>query len=318
MLLYQSIVLMLRIIKVYNIGNSEERISAMYDIIIIGKGPAGLSAALYCARANLKTLIIGRNDSRLRKADKIDNYFGFAESVRGEQLLKDGESQVKRLGAVVVEDEVISIEKEDCFNVTTASRQYACKALLLATGQPHKVIRIENLVKFEGRGVSYCSTCDGFFYNNLKVGVLGHKDYAVHEALELLTYTGNITIYTNGRELEISSKYYEDVQQLKVDKRPISKLDGIEFLQRLHFADGTSEEIDGVFVAYESASSVDFARKLGILVEGSSVVANTKQQTNLEGLFAAGDCTSSFKQISVAVGQGAVAGKAMTEYVKSL
>lgn len=290
----------------------------MYDIIIIGKGPAGLSAALYTVRSNMKTLIIGRNDSRLRKADKIDNYFGFAETVNGEQLLADGERQVIRLGAEIIEDEVISIEKEDFFNVTTATGQYSCKALLLATGQPHKTIRIENLVKFEGRGVSYCSTCDGFFYNNLKVGVLGHKDYAVHEALELLTFTKDITIYTNGKTPEISSKYDKEVQQFKIETRPVSKLDGTEFLQRIHFTDGTSEKIDGVFVAYESASSVDFARKLGILVDGSAVVSDGKQQTNLEGLYAAGDCTSSFKQISVAVGQGAAAGKAMAEYVKSL
>lgn len=289
----------------------------MHDIIIIGRGPAGLSAALYTVRSNLMTLVIGRNDSRLLKADKIDNYFGFENTVSGEQLLTEGERQVKRLGAEIVEDEVISIEKVDFFTVTTTTGQYSCKALLMATGQPHKVIRIENLVRFEGKGVSYCSTCDGFFYNNLKVGVLGHKDYAVHEALELLTFTKNITIYTNGKELEVTSSH-EDMQQFKLEKRQILKLDGAEFLQRIHFADSTSDELDGLFVAYESASSVDFARKLGILVDGSSVVTDAKQQTNLEGLYAAGDCTSSFKQISVAVGQGAMAGKAMAEYVKSL
>jgi thioredoxin reductase (NADPH) len=290
----------------------------MYDVIIIGKGPAGLSAALYTVRSNLKTLIIGRNDSRLRMAEKIDNYFGFAQTVSGGQLLKDGEEQAKRLGAEIVEDEVISIEKEDFFSITAASGVYTGKALLLATGQPHKTIKIENLVKFEGRGVSYCSTCDGFFYNNLKVGVLGHKDYAVHEALELLTFTKDITIYTNGRQLEISSKYNGEISRFKLETRQISKLDGTEFLQRIFFADGISDEIDGIFVAYESASSVDFARKLGILVDGSSVVTDAKQQTNLEGLFAAGDCTSDFKQISIAVGQGALAGKAIAEYVKSL
>lgn len=290
----------------------------MYDVIIIGKGPAGLSAALYTVRSNLKTLIVGRNDSRLRIADKIDNYFGFAQTVSGEQLLKDGEIQAKRLGAEILEDEVISIGKEDFFEVTTATGSYPCKAVLLATGQPHKTIKIENLVKFEGRGVSYCSTCDGFFYNNLKVGVLGHKDYAIHEALELLTFTRNITIFTNGKQPEISSKYNGELDRFKLETRSIAKLDGNEFLQRLHFTDGTSEELDGIFVAYESASSVDFARKLGILTDGSSVVTDGKQQTNLEGLFAAGDCTSSFKQISTAVGQGAVAGKSIAEYVKSL
>lgn len=290
----------------------------MYDVIIIGKGPAGLSAALYTVRFNLKTLIIGRNDSRLLKADKIDNYFGFSQTISGEQLLADGEQQVKRLGADVIEDEVISIEKEDFFTVTTTEGQYTGKSLLLATGLPSKVIRIENLVKFEGKGVSYCSTCDGFFFNNLKVGVLGNKDYALHEANELLTFTKNITIYTNGKPMELSSKYDNDAGQFKIDTRQISKLDGSDFLQRIHFTDGTSEDIDGIFVASESASSIDFARKLGVLADGNKVVIDAMQQTNLEGLFAAGDCASGFKQISVAVGQGALAGKAIADYVKSL
>jgi len=290
----------------------------MYDVIIIGKGPAGLSAALYTVRFNLRTLIIGRNDSNLLKADKIDNYFGFAQTVSGKQLLANGEEQVRRLGAELIEDEVISIEKDDFFKVTTAKGQYSSKALLLASGQPNKVIRIENLVKFEGKGVSYCTTCDGFFFNNLKVGVLGNKDYAIHEAQELLTFTKNITIYTNGKPLEISSKYDENVKQFRVDTRQILKLDGSEFLQRIYFSDGTSEEIDGLFVAYESASSIDFARKLGVLAQGNTVVVDAKQQTNLEGLFAAGDCASSFKQISIAVGQGALAGKAIADYIKSL
>ena len=104
----------------------------------------------------------------------------------------------------------------------------------------------------------------------------------------------------------------------KVETRKILKLDGTDFLQRLDFADGTSDIIDGMFVASESASSVDFARKLGILTEVNMVVTDTNQQTNLEGVFAAGDCASSLKQISVAVGQGALAGKAISEYVKSL
>ncbi len=290
----------------------------MYDIIIIGRGPAGLSAALYTVRSNMNTLIIGRDDSRLKLADKIDNYFGFAQTISGKQLLEDGHKQIERLGAQIVEDEVITIEIDEFFKVTTPKAQYSCKAILLATGQSHKVVRVENLVKFEGRGVSYCSTCDGFFYNNLKIGVLGNKDYAIHEANELLTFTKDITIFTNGKELNVNSIYRDDILKFRVDKRQLSKLDGGETLERIHFVDGTSEEIEGLFVASESASSVDFARKLGIVVEGNSVVTDQRQQTNIKGIFAAGDCTSALKQISVAVGQGAVAGKAMAEYVKSL
>lgn len=290
----------------------------MCDVIIIGRGPAGLSAALYTTRSNLATLIIGRSGSRLLKAEKIDNYFGFAGTVSGRHLLAEGEKQAARLGAVIIDDEVISIEKDDCFKVLTTAGEYLGKAVLLATGQPGKTIAIENLVKFEGKGVSYCSTCDGFFYNNLKVGVLGNRDYAVYEAKELTTYTKNITIYTNGKKLEVNETNEEESRMFRVDLRKISKLEGTELLQRIHFTDGTSEEIDGIFVAYESASSLDFARKLGILTEGSRIVTDANQKTNLEGLFAAGDCTSSLWQVSVAVGQGALAGKAIAGYVKSL
>ena len=290
----------------------------MYDVIIIGKGPAGMSAALYTVRSNLRTLIIGKNNSHLLKADKIDNYFGFAQTISGKELLHNGEMQVKRLGAELLEDEVITIEKEDFFKVMTSTGSYSCKAILLATGQPHKVIRIENLVKFEGKGVSYCSTCDGFFYNNLKVGVLGNKDFAIHEAKELTTFTKDITIYTNGKQLEISDRYIDELNRFHVDTRKISKLEGSDFLQEIHFADGASDNIDGLFVAYESASSIDFARKLGIVTDRNTIVVDGNQQTNLEGVFAAGDCSSKFRQISVAVGQGAVAGKAISDYIKGL
>lgn len=290
----------------------------MYDVIIIGKGPAGMSAALYTVRSNLRTLIIGKNSSSLLKADKIDNYFGFAETISGKELLQNGEMQVRRLGAEILEDEVISVEQEDFFKVLTSTDIYLCKALLLATGQQHKVIRIENLVKFEGRGVSYCSTCDGFFYNNLKVGVLGHRDFAIHEALELTAFTTDITIYTDGNQLDISDRYINESGRFRVDARKISKLDGNEFLERIHFADGTSDNVDGLFVAYESASSIDFARKLGIITDGNTVATDSNQRTNIDGVFAAGDCSSKFRQISVAVGQGAVAGKAISEYLKSL
>lgn len=290
----------------------------MYDVIIIGKGPAGLSAALYTVRAKLKTLVIGRDDSALRKAEKIDNYFGFSETITGDFLLKQGEQQAFRLGAEMVEDEVVALEKEDFFKVTTSTGEYVTKALLLATGQPQKKLKVEGLVEFEGRGISYCTTCDGFFYNNLKVGVLGFRDFAIHEARELEAFTKDITLYTNGHPLEVSDHFREDVARFKVNTRPVVKVDGGEFLQRVFFADGTSEELDGMFIAYESASSTDFARKLGILVDENSVVVDRQQQTNLEGVFAAGDCTGGFKQISTAVGQGAVAAKAIIDYVRSL
>ncbi len=290
----------------------------MYDVVIIGKGPAGTSSSLYTIRANLKTLVIGKDDSAIRKAGKIDNYFGFSNTISGEFLLQEGEKQASRLGVEILDDEVISVEKDDFFKVMTARETYVSKAVLLATGQPQVKAKLENLAEFEGKGVSYCTTCDGFFYNNLKVGVLGFKDYAIHEAVELETYTKDITIYTNGRELLLSDKFKDQAGRFKVNSKPLLKLDGGDFLQRIFFNDGTSEDIEGLFVAYDSASSLDFARKLGIVADGNSIVVDKYQQTNLDGLFAAGDCTGSFKQISTAVGQGAMAGRKIIEYVRSL
>ena len=292
-------------------------ILTMYDVIIIGKGPAGLSAALYTVRANLKTLVIGRNDSRLMKAEKIDNYFGFSETTSGEKLLSEGEKQALRLGCEIVEEEVIDLEKREFFEVITSKNQYEAKAILLATGQPMKKIKIENLEQFEGKGVSYCSTCDGFFYNNLKIGVLGFKDFAIHEAIELLKYSKDITIFTNGKELEISEKYSKEIKQFKLNSKPVKKIDGGDFLQKIIFTDETSQEIDGIFVAYDSASSTDFARKLGVLTENNSVIVDEKQMTNQEALYAAGDCTGGFKQVATAVGQGAVAGKAIIDFISN-
>lgn len=289
----------------------------MYDVIIIGKGPAGISASLYTVRANLDTLVIGRESSSLLKAGKVENYYGFPEPVSGEFLLREGEKQALRLGVHLIDDEVIAIENREFFEVVTTGGSYEGKAILLATGQTLKTLKITDLPEFEGKGVSYCTTCDGFFYNNLKVGVLGFRDYAVHEAKELEAFTRDITIFTNGRELEISDKFQEDMKEFKVNRKVICKLSGSDFLQRIHFDDDTSEELDGLFVAYESASSADFARKLGILTEGNSIVVDGNQRTNLEGVFAAGDCTGGFRQISTAVGQGALAGRRIIEYLRS-
>lgn len=289
-----------------------------YDVIIIGKGPAGLSAALYTARANLKTLIIGKNNSALRKAAKIENYFGFSTAVSGEDLLNESEIQARNVGTHIIDDEVISIEKADLFKVFTSKEEYQATSLLLATGQTQKKLKVKDVEKFEGNGISYCTTCDGYFYNNLKTGVLGNKDFAVHEAIELQAYSKDITIFTNGKELEISEKYREEISNFKINTKLVTEVSGESFLQKIVFSDGTSEDIDGIFIATESASSSDFARKLGVITEGNSIVIDKDQQTNLEGLFAAGDCTGGFKQVSTAVGSGALAGRRIIEYIREL
>jgi len=290
----------------------------MFDVIIIGKGPAGISAALYTVRAGLKTLVVGQDNSSLKKADRIENYFGFSEPISGKYLLDQGEKQAHRLGVKFHNSEVVAIEKGEYFDVYTTDQNYSCKVVLLATGQQIARVKIDRLTEFEGNGVSYCTTCDGFFYRGLKVGLVGYKDYAIHEAMELEPLTKNITIYTNGHELELSEKYNKLAPHFTINNKVIKGIDGKDVIESIIFEDGTKESIDGLFVAFESASSIDFARKLGVITSKNSVVVDEKQKTNLNGLYAAGDCTGGLKQVSTAVGQGAIAGKQMIEYIREL
>lgn len=291
----------------------------MYDCIIIGKGPAGISTALYTTRGKLNTLIIG-GESNLTKAHKIDNYYGFPEGIEGKELLQNGVEQAKNLGAEVIEDTVLSIDFDGrVFGAVTQNNTYQAKAILLSTGQSINKIKIENIEKYEGKGVHYCVVCDGFFYNGKKVGILGYNDYGVHEALELLNFSKNITIYTNGKDLELSDVGRIKIEEnnIPVNKNKIMKFEGNTRIEKVVFENG-EEPIDGLFVAYGSASSVDFARKMGILIEKDAIKVDSNQATNVPGVFAAGDCTGGFKQISVAVGQGAVAGQRIVEYIRGL
>ncbi|MBP7175012.1 MAG: NAD(P)/FAD-dependent oxidoreductase [Thermoclostridium sp.] len=288
----------------------------MYDAIIIGKGPAGISAALYTVRANMKTLVFGTRKSTLEKADKIENYYGFSQPISGEKLLAEGEKQLLRLGGEIRDEEVISISKEELFQVSTTTGTWQCHALLIATGQKNVNTGIRNLKKFEGKGASYCTTCDGFFYRGKKAGVLGFNDFALHEAKELLPFTKDITLFTNGKTTTFSKDTESILQQLVVNETPIRSFEGEEFLEKIVFEDDSVFPLDGIFIAYESASSTTFALKMGILMQDQYIVTDANQCTNIDGLYAAGDCTGIFKQISVAVGQGAIAGRNMIEYIR--
>jgi thioredoxin reductase (NADPH) len=290
----------------------------MYDVIIIGKGPAGLQAALYTARAKLKSLVLGR-ESVLEKSDRIDNYC-CAESQSGEELLAIGVRQAKSVGAEFKEEMVVGITKNNVFEVITDNNIYKSKSVIIATGQPTKKVPIENVDQLEGKGIHYCSTCDGFFYEDMKIGILGFTDYAIQELKEMQEYTKNITLYTNAQDMKMNtiSKKYLKEKDISINSKKIQSFEGSHAIEKILFEDKSEEIIDGVFIAYGTASSVDFARKLGVMIQKNTIQVDSQQKTNIDGLFAAGDCTGGFKQISTAVGQGAHAGKSAIEYIKNL
>jgi thioredoxin reductase (NADPH) len=289
----------------------------MYDVIIIGKGPAGISAALYTVRAGLKTLVIAKDRGALEKADRIENYFGVAGAISGRELLDNGEAQARRLGVNFSEDEAVSINGYENIEVTGLKESYKGICLILAPGKSRKKLSIKGMDVFEGKGLSYCTTCDGFFYRGKKTAIIGYNEYLAHEASELMAFTGDITIITNGRPLQLG-KFEESLGNLKVCNKGISAIYGDDALKGVIYEDGEKEEFDGVFMAYESPGASDLAYKSGILTSEGSIVTDREQKTNIPGIFAAGDCTGGFLQVSTAVGEGAAAAKSAIEFVREL
>ena len=276
----------------------------MYDVIILGAGPAGISASLYTGRANLKTLILYNEKAGLEKASLIENYYGFKNGITGEELYNTGIEQAKNIGVEVLKEEVVKIENNiEHFNIVTTKNEYQAKNLILATGNKKNRPKIKGIEKFEGKGVSYCAICDGFFYRNRSVAVLGSGNYAISETNELINIADNITILTNGKE---APEFRAD--NVKVDTKEIEEIEGTDKVEEVKFKDGTTIKTDGIFVAEGVAGSSEFAKKLGIITQKDKIVVNENMETNVKGIYACGDCTGGLLQVSKAVYEGAKAG----------
>lgn len=285
-----------------------------YDVIIIGGGPAGISASLYTKRANLNTLILHENISSLDKAEKIENYYGFAEGISGKELYDIGIKQAENLGVEIKKEEVLKIEMTlDGFGIKTNNNEYTSKAVILATGNKKNKPNIKGIDEFEGKGISYCAVCDGFFYRNKDITVLGNGDYAISETNELINIANEITILTNGLQ---APEFRAD--NVKIDTRSIDEIQGEDRVEAIKFTDGEKLNTNGIFVAQGVAGSAEFAKKLGAMTEKDKIVVNEKMETNINGLYACGDCTGGTLQIAKAVYQGMVAGMQAIKYVKKL
>lgn len=290
-----------------------------YETVIIGQGPAGLSAAIYTARGGVKTMLLGC-DPKIAGDYDIDNYFGFSETVSGRELIERGVMQAKRFGAELQCSRVLAIHFDDTgkYIVKTESEEYRTCSVILATGVSRKRPDIPGFENFDGKGISWCVSCDGFFFKGRKVLVAGEGIYAANQAIELTDYTQDVAVCTLGKENTITPDYMKRLRELNIPviEKSISELKGENTLQGVVFKDGESREVDGIFIALGDASSTDFARSLGIITEGNFIQVDREMKTNAPGIFAAGDCTGGFLQIAVAVGEGAVAARSAIAYVK--
>ena len=289
------------------------------DIIIIGSGPAGISAALYAKRAGADVTVISRGSGALEKAEKIENYYGLAEPVTGAELEANGIAGAKRLGVNFIEDEVVGVAMNDDFTglvVQTPNRTCDAKAVVLAAGSTRLAPKIPGLKELEGKGVSYCAICDAFFYRQKTVAVLGEGEYALHEAEILLPHASKVMLFTNGKEPVVEIPDTIEVHKEKVIAVEAENENCMERVCGLRAEDGAIIPVNGLFVALGTAGSVDLARKIGAGTENNRVVVDGDMATNVPGLYAAGDCTGGLLQVVKAAYEGAVAGLAAAKYAR--
>ena len=277
----------------------------MYDTIVIGSGPAGIEAALYLKRAKKEVCILSKGAGALAKAEKIENFYGLEPPISGKELHQRGEMQATKLGIPIIKEEVVNIQKIDKFIVETQNNVYEAKTVILATGAPRKKLPVKGMEALEGKGVSYCAICDAFFFRGKTVVVIGNGNYAIHELKQLKPVVKEVILCTNGERLVENRD--EALEDITIKTEPIYEVRGEDKVEGVVLKDGTPLPAQGVFVALGTASSQDLARKLGVYLQADKIVVDENRQTNVEGLYACGDCIGGTLQIAKATNDGMIA-----------
>lgn len=275
----------------------------MSNVVIVGSGPAGVSAALYTARAGIATTVLSRGSGALARAEGIQNYYGFAEAIPGAELERQGIEGAKAVGVKFVETEAVGLTFTDKLTVETLAGDYSADAVILATGVSRAAPPLPGLKNLEGHGVSYCATCDAFFYRGRDVAVLGSGEYALHEVTALLSVAKSVTLLTGGAPLTAQFPL-----EVAVRTEKIEAILGEDAVTGVQLAGGEVLPVAGVFVALGVAGSTALARKMGAEVDGNRIVVGPDMMTSIPGLYAAGDCTGGLLQVAKAVYEGAMAG----------
>jgi thioredoxin reductase (NADPH) len=300
-----------------------------YDIIIIGAGPAGLTAGLYSARNGLKVGIASKDiGGTANSILLLENWPGFSGS--GAELMKKFYEQVKKYDIDFIIEEVISIEKEKTGKnneliVKTKKQELKSKALIISTGTERKKLKIPGEVEFLGKGVSYCATCDSFFFKNKEVAVIGGSDCATTSALALSDIAKKVYIIYRGEKLKC-----ESINEERLDKKknveilynsfPLEIL-GKEKVEEIKIMSGGNKKrnikIDGIFIEVGSTPLAEFTKSLNLKMDDEKFIhVDDNMKTSVDGIYAAGDVSSGkLKQVVVSSAQGAIAAKAAYEWL---
>ncbi|MGQ9543188.1 MAG: NAD(P)/FAD-dependent oxidoreductase [Candidatus Bathyarchaeia archaeon] len=290
------------------------------DILIIGTGPAGLQAAIHAARSRLRTVLVGKIMlSGLAKAH-IENYCCLDGVHRGLDFLKDGVEQARRFGAEILDEDVLEITRVDGgFKVQTdTGLEISTKTLILATGTRKNRLGIKGELDYVGRGVSYCVECDANFFKGKRVAVVGDGSAAASGAILLSAYTGKVYLISEG--LNVGERLRQQLESSGVEllHGKVKEIQGDDKVERL-ILEGSVVNVDGVFIELGQKGAVELASKIGVALDGDGfVVTGKSQETNIPGVFAAGDVCGPPFQVAKAVGEGCVAALSAVDYIRKM
>jgi len=299
-----------------------------YDVVIIGGGPAGLSAGIYTARARLKSLLVekGATGGWIINAGMVENYPGFADGINGLELADAMQQQAVKFGLETLTAEVTSLKlKGEQKVLKTSEGDIAARAVIVAGGSDRVKLGVPGEEEFTGRGVAYCAVCDGYFYRDVPVAVVGGGNAALNEALELTKFASKVTVIHRRDELRATKILQERAfAEPKIEflwNTVVEAVEGEDTVKKLRLKNVQSGQkstldISGVFVTIGFKPNTGYLKKIITLADNGTIITNEKMETDVPGIFAAGDIrSSSIRQVAGAVGDGAVAAIYAERYI---
>ena len=305
------------------------------DVLIVGAGPAGLTAAIYSGRALLSTVVLekGLPGGQLNETDLIENWPGFAEAVASPELMKQIRAQAERFGSSIVLDDVLRIEPgPSTHQVVTSQGSYRARTIILSPGSRPRELPAEDAARLKGKGVSYCATCDGFFFQGKHIIQIGAGDSGLTESLFLTRFADSVTIVVRHPEDDPKAFRASAILQQRAREHPkirflwnrvVDSVEGDDHVTGVrlrHLVTGEVETIpiDGVFVNIGHLPQTDFLREIIDLDEDGYICTDVFLHTNVPGIFAAGDArvnANQYAQAVVAAGEGAIAAIEAEKYL---
>jgi thioredoxin reductase (NADPH) len=296
-----------------------------FDLIVLGGGPTAIGCAIYAARFAMDVLIIGKTFGGLIATTHVVENYPAVTSISGQGLMEMFREHMNSLNIPYISDEIRSIEKvDDHFELNSFFQKFKAYSICIATGSERKKLGVPGEEDFAGRGVSYCATCDGPFYRDKIVAVVGGSDSAAKEALFLAQNVEKVYIIYRGKEIRAEpinkQRVYDNDKIEIIYETNIVEIKGDTTVSSVVFDSGKELEIDGVFIEIGSIPNSDLAKRVGVITnEKGEILINRKSETNITGIFAAGDVADApFKQAITGVSEGVIAAYSAFDYVKEM